>query len=101
MRASLISRVACNRRRNSPARFVPAGVSVDDPGRWQQAFDRFEHDRKPRAERIVAAGRRIASDKAIVSPLKSKIRNFMMSVVLRLFGIPGQDWAFRYRIQWD
>jgi 2-polyprenyl-6-methoxyphenol hydroxylase-like FAD-dependent oxidoreductase len=64
-----------------------------------EAFARFERERKPRAERIVAAGRRTASD--IVSPLKSRIRNFMMSAILRLVGIPGQDWAFRYRIQWN
>jgi 2-polyprenyl-6-methoxyphenol hydroxylase-like FAD-dependent oxidoreductase len=67
----------------------------------KKPFARFERERKPRAERIVAAGRRIASDKAIVSPLKSRIRNFMMSAILRLVGIPGQDWAFRYRIQWN
>jgi len=58
-------------------------------------------DRKPRVERIVGAGRRAASDKEIVSPLKSKIRNFMIGMMVRLFGIPGQDWAFRYRIQWE
>jgi 2-polyprenyl-6-methoxyphenol hydroxylase-like FAD-dependent oxidoreductase len=68
---------------------------------YEQAFARFEHARKPRVERIVAAGRRAASDKEIVSPLKSKIRNIMIGMILRLFGIPGQDWAFRYRIQWD
>jgi 2-polyprenyl-6-methoxyphenol hydroxylase-like FAD-dependent oxidoreductase len=65
------------------------------------AFERFERDRKPRVERIVAAGRRYASDKTIVSPLRSKIRNLMIGAMFRLFGIPGQDWAFRYRIDWD
>jgi 2-polyprenyl-6-methoxyphenol hydroxylase-like FAD-dependent oxidoreductase len=66
-----------------------------------EAFARFERDRKPRVERIVAAGRRAASDKKIVSPLKSKIRNMLIGLMIRLFGIPGQDWAFRYRIQWE
>ena len=68
---------------------------------YAEAFARFEHDRKPRVERIVAAGRRAASDKQIVSPLKSKIRNLMIGLIIRMFGIPGQDWAFRYRIQWE
>jgi 2-polyprenyl-6-methoxyphenol hydroxylase-like FAD-dependent oxidoreductase len=65
------------------------------------AFQRFERDRTPRVERIVAAGRRYASDKTIVSPFRSKIRNLMIGAMFRLFGIPGQDWAFRYRIDWD
>src|SRR5271168_3437322 len=67
----------------------------------RRLFARFERDRKPRVERIVAAGRRAASDKTIVSPLQSRIRNVMIGLILRLFGIPGQDRAFRYRIQWD
>jgi 2-polyprenyl-6-methoxyphenol hydroxylase-like FAD-dependent oxidoreductase len=65
------------------------------------AFERFECDRKPRVERIVAAGRKYASDKTAVSPLQSKIRNLMIGAMFRLFGIPGQDWAFRYRVAWD
>ena len=39
--------------------------------------------------------------RTIVSPLKSQIRNMMTGLMLRLFGIPGQDWAYRYRIQWE
>jgi 2-polyprenyl-6-methoxyphenol hydroxylase-like FAD-dependent oxidoreductase len=65
------------------------------------AFDRFEQDRKPRVERIVAAGRRAASDKTIISPLKSRIRNIMIGLMLRSFGIPGQDQACRFRVQWE
>ncbi len=68
---------------------------------YAAAFAAFECDRKPRVERIVAAGRRAASDKEIVSPLKSRIRNFMIGLMVRLIGIPGQDWMFRYRIAWD
>jgi 2-polyprenyl-6-methoxyphenol hydroxylase-like FAD-dependent oxidoreductase len=68
---------------------------------YATAFDRFEQDRKPRVERIVAAGRRAASDKAVVSPLKARIRNVLIGLMLRLFGIPGQDRAYRYRIQWE
>jgi len=68
---------------------------------YRAAFERFEHARKPRVERIVAAGRRAASDKAIVSPLQSKIRNWAIGLMLRLVGIPGQDAAFRYRVAWE
>jgi len=25
----------------------------------------------------------------------------MIGLMVRLIGIPGQDWAFRYRIQWE
>jgi 2-polyprenyl-6-methoxyphenol hydroxylase-like FAD-dependent oxidoreductase len=73
----------------------------DAAGDYRAAFERFEHARKPRVERIVAAGRRAASDKAIVTPLQSKIRNWMIGLMLRLVGIPGQDSAFRYRVQWE
>ena len=73
----------------------------DCPGDYRTAFERFEQARKPRVERIVAAGRRAASDKMIVTSLHSKIRNWMIGFMLRLVGIPGQDSAFRYRIQWD
>jgi len=68
---------------------------------YRAAFVRFEHDRKPRVERIVAAGRRAASDKEIVSPLKSKIRNFMIAMMLRFIGIPGIEQAIAYRIDWE
>lgn len=73
----------------------------DCAGDYRTAFEGFEHARKPRVERIVAAGRRAASDKSIVTPLRSKIRNWMIGLMLRLVGIPGQDSAFRYRVQWE
>jgi 2-polyprenyl-6-methoxyphenol hydroxylase-like FAD-dependent oxidoreductase len=80
---------------------VLAKLLRDGEGDYRAAFERFEHARKPRVERIVAAGRRAASDKAIVTPLQSKIRNWMIGLMLRLVGIPGQDSAFRYRVQWE
>jgi 2-polyprenyl-6-methoxyphenol hydroxylase-like FAD-dependent oxidoreductase len=73
----------------------------DCAGDYRAAFEAFEHARRPRVERIVAAGRQAASDKAIVSPLQSKIRNWAIGLMLRLVGIPGQDSAFRYRVQWE
>jgi len=73
----------------------------DCAGNYVTAFESFERDRKPRVERIVAAGRRAASDKAIITPLQSKIRNFMIGVMVRLFGIPGMHETLRYRIDWN
>lgn len=80
---------------------VLAKLLRDCAGDYRTAFERFEQARKPRVERIVAAGRRAASDKAIVSPLQSKIRNWAIGLMLRLVGIPGQDSTFRYRVQWE
>lgn len=73
----------------------------DCSSNYALAFARFERDRKPRVERIVAAGRRAASDKEIVSPLKSKLRNVLIATMLRLVGIPGMREAIGYRIDWD
>jgi len=63
----------------------------------ERTFAQFERDRKPRVERIVAEGRRRSSDKVIVSPAVSTLRNLMLAVVFRLFG----DWLFRYKIEWN
>jgi len=72
-----------------------------NPHEWARAFARFERDRKPRAERIVAEGRRRSSDKRIVSPAKSIARNLMLALILRIFGNSGLDWLYRYRVDWD
>jgi 2-polyprenyl-6-methoxyphenol hydroxylase-like FAD-dependent oxidoreductase len=73
----------------------------DARGDFQPALAQFERDRKPRVERIVAEGRRRAGSKKIVGPLRSKLRELMLSVFLTLFGVPGQDWMYRYRIDWN
>jgi 2-polyprenyl-6-methoxyphenol hydroxylase-like FAD-dependent oxidoreductase len=73
----------------------------DCGGDYGAAFTRFESDRKPRIERIVAAGRRAASDKSIVSPFKSKVRNIMITMMLRFIGMPGITDVIGYRIDWE
>lgn len=73
----------------------------DSNGDYEQVFAQFEQDRKPRVEKIVAEGRRRGAGKQAVSPFQAKIRNFMMSIFLRLFGIKGQDWVYQYRIDWE
>lgn len=68
---------------------------------WKNAFSHFERERKPRAERIVAEGRRRSGDKNIVSPARSILRNLILAVILRLVGSRGLDWLYRYRVDWD
>jgi len=67
---------------------------------YAQVFMQFEKDRKPRVEKIVAEGRRRGVGKQAVSPLKAKMRNLMMSLFLKLFGLKGIDWVYRYKIDW-
>lgn len=68
---------------------------------YAQVFAQFEHERKPRVEKIVAEGRRRGNDKEAVSPFKARMRDLMMSIFINLFGIKGVDWVYRYRIAWN
>jgi 2-polyprenyl-6-methoxyphenol hydroxylase-like FAD-dependent oxidoreductase len=72
-----------------------------NPQDWARSFAQFERDRKPRAERIVAEGRRRSSDKRIVSPVKSIARNLFLALMLRLLGNRGLDWLYSYKVDWD
>jgi 2-polyprenyl-6-methoxyphenol hydroxylase-like FAD-dependent oxidoreductase len=62
------------------------------------AFARFERDRKPRAERVVAEGRRRGADKAIVGPIRQKLRELFLGAVLRRYGATADRWMFEYKI---
>jgi 2-polyprenyl-6-methoxyphenol hydroxylase-like FAD-dependent oxidoreductase len=48
-----------------------AKVLCEAHGDHERAFERFERERKPRVERIVAEGRRRSSDKKSVTPFES------------------------------
>jgi 2-polyprenyl-6-methoxyphenol hydroxylase-like FAD-dependent oxidoreductase len=78
-----------------------AKVLLEAQGNYEGAFERFERDRKPRVERIVAEGRRRGSEKKSVSPFESALRNAMLAVFFNLFGERSQDWLYRYRIDWE
>ena len=78
-----------------------AKVLREAQGNHEGAFARFERDRKPRVERIVAEGRRRGSDKKTVTPFESALRNAMLAVFFSLFGERSQDWLYRYRIDWE
>lgn len=67
---------------------------------YSEAFARFETDRKPRVEKIVAEGRRRGRDKTVVGPLEQKIRELMMRVFVGLFGKNSDNWLFEYQIDW-
>jgi len=68
---------------------------------YARAFATFEHDRRPRVERVVVEGRRRGGDKKVVSPVRSAIRNLILATIFRLFGERSQDWLYRYRIAWN
>jgi 2-polyprenyl-6-methoxyphenol hydroxylase-like FAD-dependent oxidoreductase len=72
----------------------------DSSDTHNEIFNDFEKERKPRAEKIVAEGRRRGNDKEIVSPFQQKIRELMIRIFVTLFGGKSQDWIFRYKINW-
>jgi 2-polyprenyl-6-methoxyphenol hydroxylase-like FAD-dependent oxidoreductase len=72
----------------------------ESSGGYEQVFERFEADRKPRVERIVAEGRRRGVDKQVVSPFQSRVRELMLMIFVNLFGESGQDWLYKYTVDW-
>jgi 2-polyprenyl-6-methoxyphenol hydroxylase-like FAD-dependent oxidoreductase len=67
---------------------------------YEAACDMFERHRKPRAEKVVAEGRRRGRDKSVVGPLQQKVRELMIRVFLPLFGRHGDRWLYDYEIAW-
>lgn len=72
-----------------------------DSENYEKVFAQFEHDRKPRVEKIVAEGRRRGGDKGQVSPLAAVIRDVMMTIFINLFGVRGLEEVYSYKIDWD
>ncbi|MEX5305618.1 FAD-dependent monooxygenase [Kocuria sp. CPCC 205258] len=64
----------------------------------QEAFARFEQLRKPRAERVVAMGRRIG-DRKIPSPAAAWLRDRLLPLFLRLGARQARE-QYAYRIDW-
>jgi 2-polyprenyl-6-methoxyphenol hydroxylase-like FAD-dependent oxidoreductase len=58
-------------------------------------FQNFERERRPRAERIVAAARRNGNQKGEFSATGAWIRNQMLKMLIRLQS-NGQDWMYGY-----
>jgi 2-polyprenyl-6-methoxyphenol hydroxylase-like FAD-dependent oxidoreductase len=74
--------------------------TLRDSTDYEAAFARFERDRKPRAEKVVAEGRRRGRDKAIVGPARQKIRELMIRTFVRMFGRNADRWLYEYSIDW-
>jgi 2-polyprenyl-6-methoxyphenol hydroxylase-like FAD-dependent oxidoreductase len=71
-----------------------------DEADFTAAFARFERDRKPRAERVVAEGRRRGNDKQIVGPVRQTMREIMIRIFVPLFGRSADRWLYDYDIEW-
>ncbi|HVK22075.1 MAG TPA: NAD(P)/FAD-dependent oxidoreductase [Actinokineospora sp.] len=65
------------------------------------AFAAYERLRRPRVERVIAAGARASSAKA-AGPLASVVRDLTMPLAMRLLARPGKlAWQYDHRIDWD
>jgi hypothetical protein len=67
---------------------------------FRDAYARFEHDRKPRAEKVVAEGRRRGGDKVLVGPIRQWIREWLIALFVRLSGDRNDRWLYEYSIGW-
>jgi len=67
-----------------------------------RAFARYEALRRPRAERIVAAGRRRGAYKAPANRAVVYVRDLLMPIAFRLFATERtMSWVHDYEIPWD
>lgn len=68
----------------------------------EAALARYEALRRPRAERIVAMGRRRGAYKAPRSRTAVRFRDLLMPLAFRLFAGEGrQAWIHGHRVRWD
>ncbi|HXF60178.1 MAG TPA: FAD-dependent monooxygenase [Caldilineaceae bacterium] len=68
----------------------------------EQALRQYEALRRPRAERIVAEGRKRGSYKALESRAAVFLRDLLMPLAFRLFATDkAMSWIFDYEIRWE
>ncbi|GFZ84925.1 hypothetical protein GCM10010978_26470 [Compostibacillus humi] len=67
----------------------------------ERIFQRFEADRKTRAEKIIKTARRNGSGKKEIGPRAAWFRDRILSILFPLFAGKGQDWIHGYEIRWD
>lgn len=73
-----------------------------DVGEPEAAFARYEALRRPRAEKIVAVGRKRGEYKALKSRMAVWFRDLVMPVALRVFARESaMSWLYDYTIPWD
>lgn len=76
--------------------------SLRHHSRVDEALAAYEAARRPRAQRIVATGRRRGAYKAPKSWLALKARDLIMPAAMRLFAREGAlSWVHDYRIDWE
>ncbi len=68
---------------------------------YHEAFAAYQQDRQRRVEKIVAEARKRGEGKHAIPPNAAKIRDFMLSMFLRLRGKHLFDEAYQYRSTWN
>jgi len=71
--------------------------ALRDRGSHAQAFAAFEAERRPRAERVIAFGRR-GGDRKRGGRLASALQTALMPLILRL--MPAPHWLYGHEIAW-
>ncbi|MGH7629299.1 MAG: FAD-dependent monooxygenase [Gemmatimonadales bacterium] len=72
---------------------------IDEP---ERALARYEELRRPRAERIVATGRRRGKYKAPASRAALFLRDLVMPLAFRVFATEkAMSWIYDYEVPWD
>ncbi|HEX7090137.1 MAG TPA: NAD(P)/FAD-dependent oxidoreductase [Longimicrobiales bacterium] len=68
----------------------------------EAALARYEALRRPRAERIVAEGRRRGTYKALESRAAVRVRDLLLPLAMRVFANERRlAWIHDYRVRWD
>jgi 2-polyprenyl-6-methoxyphenol hydroxylase-like FAD-dependent oxidoreductase len=67
---------------------------------YAEALADFEAERRGRAEKIVAFGRRSGNTKKKQGPVAALLQQALMPVFIRMMG-RMQRWMFAYRVRWD
>jgi FAD-dependent urate hydroxylase len=74
---------------------------IRDVADVESALARYERYRRPRAERIVATGRRRGTYKALESRAAVRLRDFLMPIAFRFFATEKRmSWIYDYRVSW-
>ena len=75
---------------------------IRDIPSMENAFEKFERLRKPRAERIVKEAQNTGKFVLTKNPIKRRFSNILLSLTLRKSAVKKrQNWIFSYKIDWD
>ena len=80
---------------------VVLGKCLRDVDHVEDALDTYVGLRRPRVERVVAAGRR-SSNLKVAGPVGRVARDLVMPIVLRQVARHiRQEWMYAYQVEWD